>query len=115
MNPLILTHVGDPKIQKAVTDFLDKRFEVRNWYTPWPGFICIVAEITSRQFDTMLHEGLPWLFFSITDYNRDTVGGWLPKSVWHFLNNPTASGTDMRSHLMQFAMPPNPGLPPAGP
>lgn len=98
MNPIILTHVPAVEIRDYFTRWMDARQEIRNWLAPHLGIICLISTIKARELSELLHQANPALYFITIDYSSwEAVGGWMPKEVWAFLNQPKPSGMDFIS------------------
>jgi hypothetical protein len=76
--------------RKEVTNFLDSRPEILNWYTPLSNAVFIVSEETAADLSNIFRtftkdKGR----FLILDANTDR-NGWLPSKAWQFLRTPRA-------------------------
>jgi|ERR1019366_8782706 hypothetical protein len=67
--------------------------DVENWYAFFDNAICLASEKDARSLSHLLRAGLPTLRFIITEIEPQSKGGWLPKSIWAFLNHPETVDT----------------------
>jgi len=82
--------VFDPSqtTRKEVIEKIDRMPAISNWYAFFNNTICLASAKEARSLSGLLHADLPTLRFIITEINPQSKGGWLPKSIWAFLNNP---------------------------
>lgn len=78
--------------QKTVTDFLDTRSEVANWYAAFNNGILIVSQNTAQELGEIFRQRFPGTLFIITLVPAGFNDGWMPQQAWDFINHPISSG-----------------------
>lgn len=77
-------------IRSDVTTYLDKISEISYWYTCMPNAIFLTSTLTAGSISDRIksHFGTDsGQRFFISEVHKDRQG-WMPKKVWHMLNNP---------------------------
>src|SRR2546428_4877688 len=78
---------------QRLTGFLDMRPEVLNWFMVFgANLVLIVSRHDAATLTKVIHEGLPDLWFIITEIDPLKTNGWLNPQVWDFINAPKSSG-----------------------
>lgn len=88
---LLIFNIKDGERQ-GILDFLDTRYEVKNWYAFMPTGIVIISDKTADDLQKMFLEGFPKRYHLITEIVSGANNGWLNKEVWDFINNPKQVG-----------------------
>lgn len=74
--------------RKLVIKQLDKIGAIQNWYAFFENTFCLASNQDARTLSKNVRDALPEVRFIITEIDPKKKGGWLPKSVWAFLNQP---------------------------
>jgi hypothetical protein len=74
-----------------VSRLLDKISQVRHWYSFFDNTFCLASEQSAKWLAARLRdEVIPEIRFLIVEIEADKKGGWLPREIWDFLNQPEA-------------------------
>jgi len=73
--------------REIMVEAIDNMSGIENWYAFFDNAICLASEKDARSLSRMLHAEFPKQRFIITEVGPQK-GGWLPKSIWAFLNHP---------------------------
>jgi len=79
--------------REHVVEKIDHMSVIENWVAFFDNAICLASEKDPRSLSRLLHIELPKLRFIITEIEPQSKGGWLPKSIWAFLNHPEPADT----------------------
>ena len=82
--------VDRKRLQQAV----DRIEAVANWYAFFGNVMCLASDKSARVLSTSLRRDFPNLNFLITPVDPEQTGGWMPRSVWSFLNDPQPADTE---------------------
>lgn len=74
--------------RKLVTKRLDNMPNIENWYAFLENTICLASKDDAKQISTLIREAFPDLRFVVAEVDPKKKSGWLPRSVWAFVNNP---------------------------
>lgn len=77
---------------KIITDFLDSRREVLNWYLPLQNSIIIASEYDANYLSGLIASRFPGMFFLLTELDSQKTNGWNLERAWNFILNPKSSG-----------------------
>lgn len=77
---------------KIITDFLDSRREVPNWYIPLQNSIVITSKYDVNYISGLIAGRFPGMLFLLTELNPKTLNGWNTQQAWEFILNPKSSG-----------------------
>ena len=92
LRPFLLVIDVNQGLRQEVLDFLDTRREVKNWSAFFPTGIVIIADSDVTTLSDLVHERFPTRHFLLTEMGAGTNNGWLPKTVWDFINAPKSTG-----------------------
>ena len=79
---------GDQATRRIVTSRLDSLNEVVNWMAFFHNTFCIVSDIDSADLSRLIRRAIPDVQFIVVTLEKGNKNGWLPKSVWEFVNHP---------------------------
>jgi hypothetical protein len=88
-NVFLLTFNGLPK---PITDFLDTRREVLNWFVILSNAVLLVSRSDATALAALIHLQFPLIWFVITEVDTSKTNGWINRPVWDFINKPWSSG-----------------------
>jgi len=74
--------------RESMVKIINKTSAIENWHAFFDNTLCLASEKDARTLSRLLHNECPQLRFLVTEVKRDNKGGWLPKSIWTFLNHP---------------------------
>ena len=77
---------------KFITDFLNTRPEILNWYSFFGGSIFIVSRAELADLINIIHGADPEFRFVISEVAGGQAGGSINQEVWDFVNTPKSSG-----------------------
>jgi len=80
--------------REEMTGRIDKIGDIENWYAFFENAICIASKKDARSLSQQIHSDLPGQRFIITEAEAGKKGGWLPRSIWAFLNQPEPVGAN---------------------
>ncbi len=80
--------------RETVLRQIDKMHEIANWYALFGNTMCIASDLDSRSLSRLIRDAFPGLRFIVSEVDPQHKGGWLPKPVWSFLNDPDAVETE---------------------
>ncbi len=75
-----------------LTQFLDSRPEVLNWFAVLSNAILIVSRGTATSLGQLMHNQFPSMWFIVTEIHPTEVNGWMNSQTWDFINSPKSSG-----------------------
>jgi hypothetical protein len=75
----------------VITGKIDRMSEIPNWYAFLNNTICFVSELSAKRLARQFRDAFPDLRFIVVEIDAGKKGGWLPKSVWEFINDPQAA------------------------
>ena len=67
---------------------IDRISEIGNWYALFVNTMCLASDLDSHSLSKTIRDAFPELRFIVTEVDPKHKGGWLPKPVWSFLNDP---------------------------
>lgn len=79
---------------------------VDTWVAPFPYAAILLSELSVRDLGAILHDRLPGVWFMVTEMRGHTVQGWLPQSLWEYVNAPQQAR--FRKLAEALAPPPQP-------
>jgi hypothetical protein len=79
--------------RELVVEKIDHMSVVENWAAFFDNAICLASQKDARSLSRLLHIEFPELRFIITEIELLSKGGWLPPSIWAFLNHPEPADT----------------------
>jgi hypothetical protein len=85
----MLTFTGP---RDPLTNYLNSRREVLNWFAILPAAILVVSRMNATDLKNIIHAGFPNLWFMISEIDPAKINGWMNKPAWDFINNPKSSG-----------------------
>ena len=71
--------------------YVDNVRDIENWYAVFEGTLLIASRISSKQISSIIRQSFPDLKFIVIEIDPKQKAGWLPRSVWNFLNDPHAA------------------------
>lgn len=87
-----------------LTNFLDARSEVVNWYGILPGQLFVISALDAKKINRLIVERFPKGLFLVTQMDPSTTDGWLPQEAWDFINRPQPSLSEsLASNLLKTA------------
>lgn len=89
MKAYLLVFDDTQVVRKVITGKLDKLPEVQNWLAFLNNMICLVSDQPARALSRLLREAFPELRFIVVEIDRGKKGGFLPRSVWEFIDDPS--------------------------
>ena len=83
--------VYDDKVgsRESVTDFLDKRPEIKTWRFDLPNTFYLISDQSAHDLAMVLQENLTMRQEGkrfIIALLGDDIQGWLPRETWNFIN-----------------------------
>jgi hypothetical protein len=94
MKAYLLVFDGSQVSRDTVIDVIDKIGDIENWFAFFNNAICIASEKDARSLAQQIRTELPKQRFIITEIQAGKKAGWLPKSIWTFLNRPEPVAAD---------------------
>jgi hypothetical protein len=93
MKPFLLTINSAQVAMPDLLQFLDSRLEIRNWHTPYPWTVLIIAAQgqTAATLASIVRGRFPGAQFVIADIAPNSADGWLPKAFWNLISDPKPS------------------------
>lgn len=77
-------------LDDALNDVVDGLKEVVNWQVILPDAAVLVTELSVKDLNQILRTSLPDQKFILVLLERGKKEGWLAKSSWTFMNEPTS-------------------------
>ncbi len=78
----------------TMTDVIDKIGDIENWYAFFENALCVGSRKDAWTLSQQIRAELPKQRFIITEVEAGKKAGWLPKTIWAFLNRPEPVGAD---------------------
>ncbi len=93
MNAFLFVFNNSEITRKIVTGRLDKMPNIANWYAFFENALCLASEDDAKSISQQIRMDFPDLHFIVAEVDPKKKGGWLPKSIWTFLNRPQPANT----------------------
>ena len=94
MRSYLLVFNGDQVSRKTVIAHLDSLKVILNWMAFFDNAICVVSEVDAASLSESIHTVLPEIQFIVTELESGKKKGWLPKTVWKFMNHPMVAPSE---------------------
>lgn len=88
LNVYLLVFDASRLSNSTMTRFLDRIDEVENWISFLPGTVALISSLGLSRIRDRLLPGLKGEMFLLTSVKPGSKDGWLPETVWEFLNTP---------------------------
>ena len=95
MKAHLLVFNGAQVDRKRVQDVVDRLAAVANWDAFFGNVMRLASEESAAVLSGHLRGAIPDLNFLLTTIDPDQKGGWMPKSVRSFLNEPQPADADV--------------------
>lgn len=82
----------EAEVRKRLTDFLDTRSEIQNWYAFLWSALFLVSDSDTYTLTMVVRRRFPQLTFVLSQVESYNTNGSLPTQAWDFLNDPKPSG-----------------------
>ena len=92
MKTYLLTYTGDANIRNDITNFIDSRPEILNWFSPNQNMILLVSNFSIFDIQSLFTTHHAGFFFVITEVDVNKTGGYMSKGFWEFIKHPKSSG-----------------------
>ena len=79
---------------KHLRKVIDQFGAIVNWYAFFGNVMCLASDRSASALSKYLREQCPGLRFLITTVDPDEKGGWMPRSIWSFLNDPQSAESE---------------------
>lgn len=89
MNAYLLVFDDSQIAREVITRKLDMIPAIQNWFAFLSNTVSLVSIKDARSISDLVREAFPELRFIVVEIDRDKKGGYLPKSVWEFINRPS--------------------------
>lgn len=89
MRSYLLAFDPNATSRDTIVSCIDAVPEIHNWMLFFDNAACIVSDSSPRELASLIRERLPKAHFILTAMEPGTRAGWLRKSVWDFIRNPT--------------------------
>jgi hypothetical protein len=97
MNTYLLVFNDGQIARKTVTARIDRMPQVINWMAFLDNALCLISDETTKSLAAQLREAFPETQFILTELQRGKRNGWLPRSVWDFMNDPRPASAESQS------------------
>ncbi len=78
----------------AMTALIDRISDIENWNAFFENAICVASKKSAQSLSQQIRAEIPEQRFIITEVEAGKKAGWLPRSIWAFLNRPAPVGAD---------------------
>ena len=92
MKAYLLVFDGSQVSRETMTGVVDSIGDIENWYAFFGNVLCLASKKDVRFLSQQIREKLPEQRFIIAEVEAGRRAGWLPKSIWTFLNRPEPAG-----------------------
>lgn len=75
--------------RRFITSRLDSLDEVVNWMAFFPNAVSIVSDVDAAELSRVIRRAIPNVQFIVVALEKGNKNGWLPKSIWEFVNHPS--------------------------
>lgn len=89
MNAYLLVFDDSQIVREVITKKLDKMPEIQNWMAFLSNTVSIISSEDAHSVSDLVRDAFPELRFIVVEIDREKKGGYLPKSVWKFINRPS--------------------------
>jgi len=79
-------------LRQPITNYLDTRPEILNWFGILPNAILIVSRSDATALTGAVHTRFPQMWFVIMEVDRYKANGFITMKTWDFINEPSSSG-----------------------
>lgn len=94
MRAFLLVFDSSKISRDLVSRRIDKISEIGNWYALFDNTFCIASDQSASWLAARLREDvIPDVRFMVAEVQKGKKGGWLPKVIWEFLNQPEPAET----------------------
>jgi hypothetical protein len=73
-----------------VKDHIDSIDGIDDWITFFDNTFCFISELSVTELSKRIRAAIPDVQFIVTTLDGGKRNGWLPKSVWTFMNRQTS-------------------------
>ena len=94
MKTYILVFNDDQVDRKRMQHAVNRYEDIVNWYAFFGNVMCLASDKSARVLTQYLREEFPRLSLLITPIDADQKGGWMPSSIWSFLDNPQPASAE---------------------
>ena len=74
--------------KNVIRDTLDGVATIENWTLFFGNTMCLASEEDAQMLSKRIRSAFPELQFLISTINPDQKGGFLPRELWKFMNDP---------------------------
>jgi hypothetical protein len=93
MNAYLLVFDDSRLTREQVWRKLNKLPEIGQWYSIFGNTFCLASDQTAQSLAAKLREEvIPEVRFVISEIDAHKKGGWLPREIWDFIDEPKALG-----------------------
>ena len=78
--------------QKHWIDIVDGISTIENWHSVFEGAMVLISDADAKEITRAIQDELSNTRFLVTELRTGSKGGWLPRSIWQFINNPRPVG-----------------------
>ena len=71
--------------------YVDNVHDIENWYALFDGTLLFASRASIQQISAIIRQSFPDLKFIVIEVDPKQKAGWLPRSVWNFLDDPHAA------------------------
>ena len=89
MNAYLLVFDDSQVAREVITKKLDKIPAIQNWFAFLNNTVSLVSIKDASSISDLVRDAFPELRFIVVEIDREKKGGFLPKSVWRFINKPS--------------------------
>ena len=94
MKSYLFVFNGDQAIRQSVTARLDSIEAITNWVAFFDNTLCIISELNATELSEQIRAAIPNVQFIVTTLDKGKRNGWLPKSVWNFVNRSASADAE---------------------
>ena len=88
MRSFLLTFDTEKITRTELINVIDRIKGIENWYAFFEGSIVVASPLGAKEISKLIRKQLPDTPFLLAEVQREGRGGWLPRSVWSFINDP---------------------------
>ena len=87
MKPYLFAH-SQACPPERVYGILNDTKAIAAWIAPFPYSAIVVSDLDTQDLAAVLRQRMPGIWLLVTEMSGSGADGWLPQSLWEYVNNP---------------------------
>ena len=94
MKAYLLIFDGSQISRETMTGVIDRIKDIENWFAFFGNVYCLASKKDAHALSRRIRTELPEQRFILTEVEAGKKAGYLPKSIWTFLDRPVGVAAD---------------------